>query len=76
MHFGEWGLWGMHVFWWLFWIMTLVVLLFPDTPVSRRRRSETPLDLLQRRYAKGEIDTAEYEERKVKLEQDTKLDKH
>lgn len=70
MHYDEWGLWGMHLFWWIFWIMTLVVLLFPDTPVSRRRQSDAPLNLLQRRYANGEIDTAEYEERKGKLELD------
>lgn len=75
MHYGESGLWGMHLFWWLFWVIMLVLLLFPNTPVSRRRKRETPLDLLQRRFAKGEIDTAEYEERKTKLQQDIKLGK-
>jgi putative membrane protein len=57
----------MHVFWWLFWIAVVVVLFLPITPVSRGRRRETPLEVLQRRYAAGEISTEEYEERKAKL---------
>jgi len=73
MHYGEWSLWGMHVFWWLFWIVVIVVLAFSIAPVPRGRRSETPLGLLQRRYAAGEISTEEYEERKAKLEHDAKL---
>jgi len=67
MHYGEWGFWGMHVFWWLFWVAVIVVLFLPLTPVSRGRRRETPLEVLQRRYAAGEISTEEYEERKTKL---------
>lgn len=67
MHYGEWGFWGMHVFWWLFWVAVIVVLFLPLTPVSRGRRRETPLEVLQRRYAAGDISTEEYEERKIKL---------
>lgn len=67
MHYGEWGFWRMHIFWWLFWIALVVVLFLPITPVSRGRRRETPLEVLQRRYAAGEISTEEYEERKAKL---------
>jgi putative membrane protein len=40
-------------------------------PVPRSRPRETPLELLQRRYAAGTISSAEYEERKAKLERDT-----
>lgn len=67
MHYGEWGFWGMHIFWWLFWVAVIVVLFLPITPVSRGRRRETPLEVLQHRYAAGEISTEEYEERKTKL---------
>jgi len=59
MHYDEWGFLGMHVFWWLFWIAAIVVLFSLDTPVSRRRQRETPLELLQRRYAACEISTEE-----------------
>lgn len=63
--------WGMHMFWWLFWIVLFVVFFSLLTPVPRRRVRETPLEVLQRRYAAGEISTAEYEERKEKLTRDT-----
>ena len=52
-----------------------MALVLPITPVSRGRRRETPLEILQRRYAAGEISTVEYEERKTKLERDAKLTK-
>ena len=64
--------WGMHFFWWLFWVAAVMLLLSPMTPVSPGRRRETPLQVLQRRYAAGEISTVEYEERKTVLERDTK----
>lgn len=40
-------------------------------PVPRSRRRVSPLEILQRRYAAGEISDKEYEERKTKLERDT-----
>lgn len=68
-----WAFWGMHLLWWLFWIVMIVALfsLFSlFTPVPRGRRRDTPLELLQRRYAAGEITSAEYEECKTRLERD------
>jgi putative membrane protein len=73
MFYDGWGFLGMHVFWWVFWIVVLVLIFSLLTPVWRnepRRRRETPLELLQRRYAAGEISTQEYEERKATLERD------
>lgn len=45
------------------------------TPVPRRQTGGrlTPLEILQRRYASGELTTAEYEERKERLLQDRDL---
>ena len=62
--------WGMHMFWWLFWIVLIVLFFGLATPVPRSRARQTPLEILQRRYAAGEISTAEYEERKEKLTRD------
>lgn len=70
MHDGSWGFWGMHLFWWLFWIVLLFAVLSLASPVPRRRARETPLEILQRRFAGGEISTAEYEERKALLVND------
>lgn len=61
----------MGAFWWLFWIALIVVFFTLIEPVPRSRRRETPLEVLQRRYAAGEISSEEYEERKAKLERDT-----
>ncbi len=68
MHYDAWGFWGMHFFWWLFWIAVIVALFSLFTPVPRGRRRETPLEVLRRRYAAGEISSEEYDERKKKLD--------
>ena len=68
-----WGFFGMHALWWLFWIVVLVLFFSVLTPVHRneaRRQRQTPLEILQRRYATGEISTQEYEERNAKLQAD------
>ena len=72
MHFDGWGFWGMHFFWWLFWIVLIVGFFALIEPVPRGRQRLTPLEVLQRRYAAGEITEKEYEERKAKLERDAK----
>jgi len=65
---------GMSGLWWLFWIGCLIFLFAFAVPVPRKTwrvyRASNPLLILQRRYASGEISTAEYEERKIILERD------
>jgi putative membrane protein len=73
MHY--WGF-GMHLFWWIFWVILIVLFFAVLTPVPRKRANlyrQTPLEILQRRYAAGEITTEEYEERKGRLERDKPL---
>lgn len=73
MHYYGWGFFGMHMLWWVFWLCMLVVFFGLLTPVPRgraRRQRQTPLEVLQRRYANGEITTVEYQERKAILEAD------
>ena len=72
MHYVGESFWGMHFFWWFFWVVMLVMLFTPIAPISVGRRRNTPLEILQRRYAAGEISKQEYEERKATLERDTK----
>ncbi|WP_456425583.1 SHOCT domain-containing protein [Rhodocaloribacter sp.] len=70
-------MWGMHWGWWIFWILLIIILvtLFwknqttPPGPPPESRK-ESPLEILKRRYAAGEISTEEYEERKARLERD------
>ena len=64
--------WGMHWGWWFFWILIVLGALWllarTREPSSPPPSHETPLDLLQRRYAAGEMSTEDYEERKARLE--------
>lgn len=62
--------WGMHLFWWVFWIAIIVLLFSFATPVPKTWARERPMEILQRRYAAGEISTEEYEERRGKLLRD------
>lgn len=68
------GMWGMHVGWWVFWIILIALGIWFITsarmrvPSSPPGREESPLEALKRRYANGEISTEEYEERKARLE--------
>ena len=65
----EWSFWGMHAFWWLFWVVVIAAAFFLfQAPGGRTTERETPLELLQRRYAAGEISKEEFEERKRTLE--------
>jgi putative membrane protein len=71
---------GMHAIWWLVWIVVIaafVMLLVralgrreDDAKTTANAPRETPLAILRRRYAAGEISTSDYEERKAVLERD------
>ena len=64
--------WGMHWYWWFFWVLLWAVFFSFMMPVSRttHRHMQSPLRLLQNRYANGEITGEEYEERRTKLQRD------
>ena len=71
MWYGNGWMMGMHFFWWIFWVLIILVLV---TLLLRRRPFEgsgqvrsTPLEILERRYAAGEISTEEFDERKARL---------
>lgn len=59
--------WGMHLFWWFFWLAIVVLLLATGWPrsriVARGAGRDAALDALRMRYAAGEIDEEEYQER-------------
>lgn len=65
---------GMHFFWWVFWAMLIVALFSWGTPVPRKMvhlYRETPLGILQKRNAAGEITTEEYDLRKERIVRDS-----
>jgi putative membrane protein len=62
---------GMHYIWWFVWFIFLVwIFLTPWTFPGYRRWKQTPLGILQQRFAAGEITKEEYEERKQILLKD------
>lgn len=68
---GGWGFgWAfmslVHVLWWVLLVAGAIVL-FRTIVGGRHRRYDTALDILRERYARGEIDAAEYEERRRQL---------
>lgn len=62
--------WGMHFLGWILFIVVVVWLLSSRNIAGRNRPARTtPLDILQERFARGEINKEEYEERRRVLEQ-------
>ena len=65
---------GMHGLWWIFWVAVICVVFFYGwgrTGAQEGRPRETPLEVLQRRLANGEVTPDEYEKRKALLNRDT-----
>lgn len=61
--------WGMHLIWWFFWIVFIVIVFGWFEPVPKKRiKKDSPLDILQKRFASGEITKEEYQEKKKILD--------
>jgi putative membrane protein len=79
-HMGSWGwgggwggggwFWAMHLLWWVL-AVVLVVLIFRFVSGGMRDRNrgggDTALTILRERFARGEIDQREFDERKAIL---------
>ncbi len=61
-------------FMWIFWILVIVVLVWvvktamPSTGSKNANTDESPLEILKKRYARGEIEEDEYIRRRNELE--------
>lgn len=72
--FGGWGMGFGFVFMLLFWglvilgIAALIRWLMTQSTPGHDSRGKTPLEIVQERYARGEIDREEYEQMKRDLE--------
>ena len=69
--FYEYYYWGISFFWWRLW-MGLLFWIFAvpyDIPFQRKKK-DSPLDILQKRFAAGQISGNEYAQSKKILEND------
>ncbi len=68
------GMWFGGGFMWIFWILLIVVIVWVIKAASgsgtgsNNNIEESPLEILKKRYARGEIDEAEFERRRKELE--------
>ena len=65
-HFG-----GMHLIWWFIWVMFLFwIFATPYDIPGQQKKKDSPLDILRKRLASGQITNEEYLEKKKILESD------
>ena len=61
----------MNLVWWIIWmIMIFWIFATPYNIPGQRTKKDSPLDILQKRFASGEITNDEYQEKKKILEND------
>jgi putative membrane protein len=71
MHYFDGHFGGMHLVWWIIWIILLIwIFLIPNDIPYQKTKKEDPLNILKKRFAKGEINKEEYEESKKILKSD------
>jgi putative membrane protein len=59
----------MNWIWWIVWgLIVIWIFALPIGIPGQRYQRERPLDILKKRFARGQIDQKEYRERKAKLE--------
>ena len=63
--------WGMSTIWWVIWMIIIFwIFITPYDIPGQRKKRDTPLDILQQRYAMGQMTTEEYKESKRILEKE------
>lgn len=62
---------GMDLIWWFVWLILLFwIFATPYDIPGQRNKKDSPLDILKKRFASGEIMSEEYQEKKKILEND------
>jgi putative membrane protein len=65
MFYDGYQFWGMHLIWWVIWLgLIFWIFATPYNIPGQRRKKYTPLDILQKRFASGQITNEEYNEKK------------
>lgn len=65
MFYDGYHFWGMHLIWWFIWIILLFwIFAMPYDVPGQRKKKDSPLDILQKRFTSGQITKEEYQESK------------
>ncbi|MEO2064041.1 SHOCT domain-containing protein [Christiangramia sp.] len=71
MHYYDGTFGGMHLIWWFIWLALIIWIFFIPTDIPyQKSKKENPLDILKKRFAKGEISKEEFEESKKLINSD------
>ncbi len=63
--------WGMNLIWWIVWVVLLFwIFAIPYGIPGERKRRDSPLNILQRRFVSGQISAQEYHDMKKQLKTD------
>jgi putative membrane protein len=69
MDYENYQFWGMHLIWWVVWIFLMFwIFATPYNIPGQRTKRDTPLEILKKRFASGQINKEEYLEKKKILE--------
>lgn len=61
---------GMHLVWWVLWLTLLTwVFIIPYDIPGQRKQKDSPLDILKKRLAAGQITNEEYIQKKNLIDQ-------
>lgn len=53
--------WGMNAIWWIVWVVLLFwIFVIPFDVPGQRRRRDSPLEILKKRFASGQITKEEF----------------
>ena len=62
--------WGMNLIWWVVWVLLLVwIYAIPYDIPGQRRKKDSALDILKKRFANGQINLEEFHNMKKNIEQ-------
>ncbi len=65
MYYNNYHFWGMHLVWWFIWCIILFwIFATPYSIPGQRAKKDSPLDILKKRFASGEITKEEFQEKK------------
>lgn len=65
MYHEDYNFWGMHLVWWFVWLVLLFwIFATPYNIPGQKAKKDSPLDILKKRLAMGEISNKEFLEKK------------